>query len=37
MIEQFFTEEEGPDRDWQEDNYEIYDEDGDCAEMLVDK
>jgi hypothetical protein len=24
MLEQFFTEVEGPDRDWQEDDYEVY-------------
>jgi hypothetical protein len=27
MIEQFFTEVEGPDRDWREEDYYLFDED----------
>ena len=27
MIEQFFTEEEGPDRDWQKYDYDVFQED----------
>ncbi len=33
MIEQFFKDVEGPDRDWQDQEYEIYE---DRQELIVD-
>jgi hypothetical protein len=34
MIEQFFTEIEGPDRDWQYEDYDMY-EDRDRPELIM--
>ena len=37
MIDQFFTEVEGPDRDWSQGDYDIFNEDDDPQEPTVEK
>ena len=38
MIEQFFTDVEGPDRDWEQyDNSDIFGEDDDRSELIVEQ